>query len=171
MSAHAHLARHAAGDESVVEGTTAPRTSAVPGLVGAVLLGLFAGGLGTFVHLNLWPIPDRLGPPWPVVGRVLPWGAALALVMVGSLHLWWTRRTGRPAHGALLGSVAAVFAWALWLMPGPDRLGVAWTQEIAAAHPAALLASRLWLIGVPVVVALVAAWGSAERRGRGGAKE
>ena len=100
-------------------------------MVGGALLGVVAGALGTAVHLNLAPLPG---------GWTLPWGAVLALVLMGSTQRWWmVRRAGRggralPAGAAVVaGAFTAVLA--LQRLPVDDALGVSWTAGLWAAAP------------------------------------
>ncbi|MCV7624987.1 hypothetical protein M3B28_008335, partial [Micrococcus luteus] len=109
-----------------------PRRRARPAdVVGGALLGVVAGALGTAVHLNLASLPG---------GWTLPWGAVLALVLVGSTQRWWMVRPavrgGRalPAGAAVVaGAFTAVLA--LQRLPLDDALGVSWTAGLWAAAP------------------------------------
>lgn len=114
------------------------------------------GLLGTVLHLQLWA---------PTGSWTLPWGAAAALVLAGSTQLWWSRRSDLPVAGGVLGAVAFTAAWALQVLPGPDALGIPWRPEVAAALPGAVLASLLWLLGLPAVVVAVL-WAAARERRR-----
>ena len=88
-------------------------------MVGGALLGVVAGALGTAVHLNLASLPG---------GWTLPWGAVLALVLVGSTQRWWmVRRAGRG--GRALPAGAAVVAGAFTAVLALQRL-----PESAAAE-------------------------------------
>ena len=102
-------------------------------MVGGALLGVVAGALGTAVHLNLASLPG---------GWTLPWGAVLALVLVGSTQRWWmVRPAGRggralPAGAAVVaGAFTAVLA--LQRLPVDDALGLSWTAGLWAAAPGA----------------------------------
>ena len=126
-------------------------------LAGAVALGVGVGLLGTVLHLQLWA---------PTETWTLPWGAVLALVLVGSTQLWWSRRTASPVAGGLLGAVAFTVAWALQLLPGHDDLGLPWHAHLLDALPGAMLASGLWLLGLPLAVVAVQVVAARERRRR-----
>ncbi|MCV7510438.1 hypothetical protein M3F60_011075, partial [Micrococcus luteus] len=125
-----------------------PRRRARPAdVVGGTLLGVVAGALGTAVHLNLASLPG---------GWTLPWGAVLALVLVGSTQRWWmVRRAGRggralPAGAAVVaGAFTAVLA--LQRLPVDDALGLSWTAGLWAAAPGAVVASVAWNVGQPVL--------------------
>lgn len=126
-------------------------------LVGAVALGVGVGLLGTVLHLQLWA---------PTGTWTLPWGAALALVLVGSTQLWWSRRVAWPVAGGLLGAVAFTAAWALQLLPGHDDLGLPWHARVLEVLPGAMLASGLWLLDLPLVVVSVLVVAGREHRRR-----
>ncbi|XNZ01487.1 hypothetical protein ACL90Y_05865 [Micrococcus luteus] len=112
----------------------------------AVALGVLVGLLGTVLHLQLWA---------PAGTWTLPWGAVLALVLVGSTQLWWSRRSRSTVAGGLLGAVAFTAAWALQLLPGDDDLGLPWQTNLFSVMPGATAASGLWLLGLPLVVVAV----------------
>lgn len=130
-------------------------------MVGGALLGVVAGALGTAVHLNLASLPG---------GWTLPWGAVLALVLVGSTQRWWmVRRAGRggralPAGAAVVaGAFTAVLA--LQRLPVDDALGVSWTAGLWAAASGAVVASVAWNAGQPVLgLVLLAAGRRLDRR-------
>ena len=126
-------------------------------LAGSLALGVGVGLLGTVLHLQLWA---------PAGTWTLPWGAVLALVLAGSTQLWWTRRAGSPVSGGLLGAVAFTAAWALQLLPGHDDLGLPWQAHLLQVLPGAMLASGLWLLGLPLVVVAVQAVATREHRRR-----
>ena len=134
----------------------APARERLLALLGAVLFGAAVGALGTVVHMNLVAVGDGA---WAV-----PWGAALALTLVGSTQLWWSRRADSPAAGGLLGAVAFTVAWAVQTLPEHDRLGVPLDPVFAQQAPFAALAAALWLLGLPFVVVLVMALAARERR-------
>lgn len=126
---------------------SAPRSAPIADLAGGALLGLGAGALGTVVHLSLAPLPG---------GWTLPWGAALALLLVGSVQRWWMVR--RAAHGGrALPAGAAVVAGAftvilaLHRLPVDDALGVPWSSGVLAGAPGAVVASVAWNVGQPLV--------------------
>ena len=136
--------------------------AAVP-VAGGALLGLAAGALGTVVHLTLSPLPG---------GWTLPWGAVLALVLVGSTQRWWMRRSADrgaralPAGAAVVaGAFTAVLA--LHRLPVHDALGVPWTAGTLAAAPGAVVASVLWNVGQPLLGLVLLVLG--RRLGRPGA--
>ena len=126
-------------------------------LAGSVALGVGAGLLGTVLHLQLWA---------PTGTWTLPWGAVLALVLVGSTQLWWSRRAGSAVAGGLLGAVAFTAAWALQLLPGHDDLGLPWQANLLSVMPGAMLASGLWLLGLPLAVVAVQFVSAREQRRR-----
>ena len=130
-------------------------------MVGGALLGVVAGALGTAVHLNLASLPG---------GWTLPWGAVLALVLVGSTQRWWmVRRADRggralPAGAAVVaGAFTAVLA--LQRLPVDDALGVSWTAGLWAAAPGAVPACR----GVRAAAPRTRAISSAPREARAAA--
>lgn len=126
-------------------------------LAGAVALGVGVGLLGTVLHLQLWA---------PTGTWTLPWGALLALVLAGSTQLWWSRRAASPVAGGLLGAVAFTVAWALQLLPGADDLGLPWHAHLFGVMPGAMLASGLWLLGLPLAVVAVQLVAAREQRRR-----
>ncbi|MDO5634297.1 MAG: hypothetical protein Q4G34_05460 [Micrococcus sp.] len=133
-----------------------PRRAGVGALLVSLLLGAVVGSLGTLAHLNLMPLGSM----------ILPWGAVLALVLVGSTVTWWARRAGLLA-GGVLGAVAFTTAWLWQSLPGDDELGMPWSGPVTTAVPMAVTASMLWLLGLALVVPFSLWWASrGERRPR-----
>ncbi|NLS10658.1 hypothetical protein HGQ17_11785 [Nesterenkonia sp. MY13] len=118
----------------------------------SVLLGIcFASGamlgiLGTALHGSIWMLGSD-----PTSAAMLPWGAALAL-LIQLLALLWAGTTGRSlVEPMLLGSTTFTVATIAYLWPGPDQLVVPFASQTWEALPGSVLASLIWWLGTAVI--------------------
>ncbi|MGO1192292.1 MAG: hypothetical protein ACTMHH_00325 [Nesterenkonia sp.] len=117
----------------------------------SILLGIcFAAGaiigiLGTALHGNIWIIGEAQS------GVVLPWGAALALLLL-LLGLVWAGTTGRSLTEPLvLGATVFTVASIAYIWPGADQLVVPYSAVTFESLPGPVIASLLWWLGSAAV--------------------
>jgi hypothetical protein len=107
--------------------------------------GVFLGVLGTVLHGNIWVIGDAES------GFVVPWGAALALLIL-LLALLWAGTTGRSLVEVLvMGGTAFTVATIAYLWPGPDQLVVPYSPLAMETIPGPVIASLVWWLGAGAV--------------------
>lgn len=134
------------------EGPVLPR----PVMLGASLLGgVVLGILGTLLHGNIWMIGEVDS------GVVLPWGAALGLLIL-LLGMMWAGTTARSlVEPTLLGITAFTVATVAYLWPGPDQLVVPYSPLAFEALPGPVIASLVWWLGcaaVTIAAMLLVKW-------------
>jgi hypothetical protein len=110
-------------------------------MVVSVLLGAAVGILGTVLHLNF---------AWAGT-VVLPWGAVLALLLVGSAQLWWTLRSSLAWTGGVVAIAAFTTAMAMGNWPGLDAFAVGANEYTLSVVPGPAIAGMVWIWGIPVV--------------------
>ncbi|GAA1157523.1 hypothetical protein [Nesterenkonia sandarakina] len=128
--------------------TAAParRSSRRPALLGVCFsAGLVLGILGTLLHGNILVLGST------ETGTVLPWGAALALLMCLMAQLWAGLKSGSLAEPVLMGATTFTVATIAYLWPGPDQLVVPYSPEAMALLPGPTLASLIWWLGSATV--------------------
>lgn len=131
-----------------------PRPNQAPGAgpsaIGSALAALAAGALaavvGTILHASLAYVGDV-----PV-----PWGAALALLLTGTLTYWVGLARGRLWVSALAGLATYVFV-ALISIDQHNQMIV--STQLFKVLPGPALAGGIWVYGtiVPVIVAILLA--------------
>ncbi|WP_300343725.1 hypothetical protein [Nesterenkonia sp.] len=109
--------------------------------------GVILGILGTVLHGNIWVIGEAGS------GLFLPWGAALALLILLLAVLWAGTTSGRLAEPALLGGSAFTVATVAYLWPGPDQLVVPFSPAALESVPGPVIASLVWWFGSAVITA------------------
>lgn len=103
--------------------------------------GVIVGILGTMLHGNIWLIGEVDS------GVVLPWGAALALLLL-LLSMLWAGTTARSLTAPLLvGASAFTVATAAYIWPGPDQLVVPFSTVTFETLPGPVIASLVWWLG------------------------
>ncbi|MCH8559770.1 hypothetical protein LTH96_02070 [Nesterenkonia sp. LB17] len=126
--------------------TPSRRSSLRPALLGVCFsAGVVLGILGTVLHGNIL----MLGPT--ETGTVLPWGAALALLMCLLAQLWAGLKSGSLLEPMLMGVTTFTVASIAYLWPGPDQLVVPYSPEAMALLPGPTLASVIWWLGTAAV--------------------
>lgn len=117
--------------------------------------GIIAGVLGTALHGNIWIIGAIES------GVVVPWGAALGLLIL-LLALLWAGTTARSlTEPMVLGSTAFTVATAAYMWPGADQLVVPYSQVAFNALPGPVIASLVWWLGsalVTIVGLVIVKW-------------
>jgi hypothetical protein len=107
----------------------------------SILMGAAIGVLGTVLHLNF---------SW--AGEfVLPWGAVLALLLLGAAQLWWTLHSSLAWTGGVLAIAAFTTAMVLGNWPGLDSFAVPANQYTLSVVPGPAVAGMIWVWGIPVV--------------------
>ncbi|GAA4828942.1 hypothetical protein [Garicola koreensis] len=103
--------------------------------------GIIIGIIGTALHGNIWVIGEAQS------GAVLPWGAALALLIL-LLGLLWAGTTARSlTEPLLLGATVFSVASIAYIWPGPDQLVVPYSSAAFQSLPGPVIASLLWWLG------------------------
>lgn len=127
----------------------------------SVLLGIcFASGailgvLGTVLHGNIWMLGDVES------GLVVPWGAAVALVILLLGQVWAGMTAGRLIEPMLMGATTFTVASVAYVWQGPDQLVVPYSQIAFETLPGPVIASVLWWLGsaaVTVVAMFLIKW-------------
>jgi len=112
------------------------------GVAAAVPAALFAALCGTALHRQEWMLS----------GAVLPWGAAAALVLLGSVQLLLGAAFRSPLPTAVCGVVCYVLAgW--WSAMAPGK------RLIAGDLP-----GNVWVYGIAGVTVLMLVWARRYRR-------
>lgn len=107
--------------------------------------GIIIGVLGTSLHGNIWIIGAV------ETGIVLPWGAALALVLL-LLALLWAGTTARALGAPLvLGASTFTVASAAYIWPGADQMVVPFSEVTFDSLPGPVIAGVLWWLGSAAV--------------------
>ncbi|MDO5493661.1 MAG: hypothetical protein Q4F53_08645 [Nesterenkonia sp.] len=115
-------------------------------LLGAAFsFGAVLGVIGTALHGSIWMIGDVRD------GFVLPWGAALALLICLLAQLWVGLRSGSLVDTAVMGITTFTVATAAYLWPGPDQLVVPYSPEAMEMLPGPTIASLIWWLGSAAV--------------------
>lgn len=126
--------------------TPSRRSSMRPALLGVCFsAGVVLGILGTVLHGNIL----MLGAT--ETGTVLPWGAALALLMCLMAQLWAGLKSGSLLEPMLMGVTTFTVASIAYLWPGPDQLVVPYSPEAMELLPGPTLASVIWWLGTAAV--------------------
>lgn len=103
--------------------------------------GVVLGILGTAVHGNLWMIGQTHS------GTVIPWGAALALLVCLLAQLWAGLRADSLLEPAVMGITTFTVVTIAYLWPGPDQLVIPFSGEAYELLPGPTIASLLWWLG------------------------
>ncbi|GAA1813749.1 hypothetical protein [Nesterenkonia flava] len=103
--------------------------------------GLIWGALGTLIHGNLWIIGGTQ------TGLVLPWGAALALLIALMAQIWAGLTAGRLTETLVMGASTFTVASIAYGWPGPDQLMVPYSPQAYELVPGPVIASGLWWLG------------------------
>ena len=107
--------------------------------------GVILGALGTALHGNIWVLGE------PGSGAVVPWGAAVALLIL-LLALLWAGTTGRSlVEPLVMGASTFTVATAAYLWPGADQLMVPYSALAVETVPGPVIASLVWWLGAGVV--------------------
>ena len=121
----------------------------------SLLCGVVLGILGTLLHGNIWMLGEVDS------GVVLPWGAALGLLIL-LLGMVWAGTTARSlADPTLMGVAAFTVATAAYLWPGPDQLVVPYSPLAFETLPGPVIASLVWWLGcagVTIAAMLLVKW-------------
>lgn len=129
--------------------TPSRRSSLRPALLGVCFsAGVVLGVLGTALHGNIWMLGTT------EAGTVVPWGAALALLMCLMAQLWAGLKSGSLLEPMLMGVTTFTVASIAYLWPGPDQLVVPYSPEAMQLLPGPTLASVIWWLGTAVVTFL-----------------
>ena len=117
-----------------------------PAVMGLVFsIGAVLGVLGTGIHGNILVLGE------PGSAAVVPWGAALALLMALAAQLWAGLWAGSLVEAAVLGITVFSVASLAYVWPGPDQLMVPYSAEVMDALPGPAIASLAWWLGSGVV--------------------
>ncbi|MDS2171247.1 hypothetical protein Q7C18_00860 [Nesterenkonia sp. CL21] len=103
--------------------------------------GAVIGVLGTAVHGNLWMLGETHS------GFVIPWGAAVALLLCLLAQLWAGLRADSLLEPTLMGITTFTVATVAYLWPGPDQLMVPYSAEAMELLPGPTIASLIWWLG------------------------
>ena len=107
--------------------------------------GAVIGVLGTALHGNIWILGE------PGSAAVVPWGAAVALLIL-LLSLLWAGTTGRSLiEPTVMGGTVFTVATAAYLWPGADQLAVPYSALAMETLPGPVIASAVWWFGSGVV--------------------
>lgn len=107
--------------------------------------GVLLGLIGTALHGNLHMIGDVQD------GTVIPWGAALALLLCLLAQLWAGLRAGSLLEPTVMGITTFTVVTAAYLWPGPDQLMMPYSPHSMELLPGPTIASLLWWLGSAVV--------------------
>lgn len=122
--------------------TARPRRGFRPVLMGlAVGIGVVLGVLGTALHAGIWVIGETQG------GLVIPWGAALALLICLLAQLWIGLRADSVVEPTTMGAVTFSLVTVTMVWPGADQLAVPYSAEAMEALPGPTIASLVWWFG------------------------
>lgn len=122
--------------------TARPRRGFRPVLMGlAVGIGAVLGVLGTALHAGIWVVGETQG------GLVIPWGAALALLICLLAQLWIGLRADSVVESTTMGAVTFSLVTATMVWPGADQLAVPYSAEAMEALPGPTIASLVWWFG------------------------
>ncbi|WP_150460704.1 hypothetical protein [Nesterenkonia ebinurensis] len=110
----------------------------------SLFCGVVLGILGTLLHGSIWMIGEVDS------GLVIPWGAALGLLIL-LLGLVWVGTTSRSlAEPTLMGTATFTVATIAYLWPGPDQLVVPYSPVAFETLPGPVIASLVWWLGCAV---------------------
>ncbi|GAA3279931.1 hypothetical protein [Nesterenkonia halobia] len=122
--------------------TARPRRGFRPVLMGlAVGIGAVLGVLGTALHAGIWVVGETQG------GLVIPWGAALALLICLLAQLWIGLRADSVVESTTMGAVTFSLVTVTMVWPGADQLAVPYSAEAMEALPGPTIASLVWWFG------------------------
>ncbi|MDR8018069.1 hypothetical protein [Nesterenkonia aerolata] len=107
--------------------------------------GAILGVLGTALHSSIWIFGETRG------GLVVPWGAALALLICLLAQLWIGLRSATLVDTAVMGITTFTVATAAYLWPGADQLVVPYSSEAMEMLPGPTIASLVWWLGSAAV--------------------
>lgn len=117
-----------------------------PAVMGLVFsIGAVIGVLGTGIHGNILVLGE------PGSSSVIPWGAALALLMAFAAQLWAGLRAGSIVESAVMGITIFTVATVAYIWPGPDQLMVPYSAEVMEVLPGPAIASLVWWLGSGIV--------------------
>lgn len=110
--------------------------------------GVLLGLVGTALHGNIHMVGEVQG------GTVIPWGAALALLMCLLAQLWAGLRSGSLLEPTVMGVTTFTVVTAAYMWTGPDQLMIPYNQHSMELLPGPTVASLIWWLGSAAVALL-----------------